>query len=55
MDAVVKLEECNPVLQASTDENGNYEITDVRVGEPTLTASIEGYDSETVGLELIED
>ena len=55
MDAVVMLEGSNPVLQATTDENGNYELTDVPVDEPTFTASIEGYDSETVGLELIED
>ena len=54
-DAVVKLEGSDPVLSTSTDENGNYVLTDVPVDEPSFTASVDGYDSETVGLVLIED
>ncbi len=55
MGAVVMLEGSNPVLQATTDVDGNYVLTDVPVDEPSFTASVEGYDSETVGLVLIED
>ncbi|MCI0848599.1 MAG: carboxypeptidase regulatory-like domain-containing protein [Chloroflexi bacterium] len=54
-DAVVMLDGSDPVLSATTDENGNYVLTDVPVDEPSFTASIDGYDSETVGLVLIED
>ena len=54
-DAVVKLEGSDPVLSATTDDNGNYVLTDVPVDEPSFTASVDGYDSETVGPVLIED
>ena len=39
----------DPVLSATTDEDGNYEIVGVPKGEQSFTASADDYDSEQVG------
>ena len=52
---VVQVDGTEPVLSASTDASGAYTIADVPVGDQTFTASVDGYDSETVGKELVAD
>jgi len=50
--AVVQVDGVDPVLSTNTDASGAYEIGDVPIGEHSVTASADGYDSETVGAEV---
>ncbi|NQW24396.1 MAG: carboxypeptidase regulatory-like domain-containing protein, partial [SAR202 cluster bacterium] len=52
--ALVQVDGSDPVLSASTDASGVYSIADVPVGEQTVTASVDGYDSQTAATELFE-
>lgn len=52
--AVVQVDGVDPVLSTQTDASGEYEIGDVPVGEQSVTASADGYESETVGAEVSE-
>lgn len=53
-NVVVAVDDVDPVLSDITNDEGEYEIDDVPAGSQTITASADGYESETVGAEVSE-
>ncbi|MDA1128600.1 MAG: carboxypeptidase-like regulatory domain-containing protein [Chloroflexi bacterium] len=47
--ATVAVDDSDPILSGTTDVNGDYVISSVVAGEPIVTASAPGYESESVG------
>ncbi|MCH8801821.1 MAG: carboxypeptidase regulatory-like domain-containing protein, partial [Chloroflexi bacterium] len=52
--ALVQVNGTDSVLEADTDVSGEYSIADVPVGQQSVTASADGYESETIGAEVSE-
>ena len=51
--ALVNVDDTEPDSSATTDATGVYEITNVPIGEHSVTASAEGYEAETeTGVEV---
>lgn len=52
--ATVEVDDSDPAFSATTDVHGAYLIGNVPVGAQTFTASAVGYESETVGADVID-
>lgn len=51
--ATVEVDDSDPVLSATTGANGAYQIDGVPAGDQRFTASALGYDTETVGADVL--